>query len=55
MILKIGPLKGPSHEIFDLRFFFHQSNPPRPLIHALKYFQIRGVNREYMLIIRYTA
>jgi hypothetical protein len=51
-------LKGPCHEIFDL-FIFHQSTPPRPLIHALKYFRIpfriRGDIREYILIILYTA
>jgi hypothetical protein len=31
------PLKGQCQEVFDLRFF-HQTIPPRPLIHGLKPF-----------------
>ena len=34
-----GQLKGQCHEIFDLHFF-HDSNPPRPLINRLNYFRI---------------
>jgi hypothetical protein len=34
-------LKTQSHEIFDLWFFFHKSNTPRPLINTLNYFRIR--------------
>jgi hypothetical protein len=33
-------LKGQLHEIFDPQFFFHQSTPPRALIHGLKPFRI---------------
>jgi hypothetical protein len=33
-------LKGQYHKIFDPRFFFHQSNPPRPLTNGLKPFRI---------------
>jgi hypothetical protein len=32
--------KGQLHEIFDPRFFFHQSTPPRALIHGLRPFRI---------------
>ncbi len=35
------PLKRQQHEIFDLWFFPHQSNPPGALIHNLKCFRIR--------------
>jgi hypothetical protein len=35
------PLKGQWNEIFDPRFFFHQSTPPRALIHGLEPFCIR--------------
>jgi hypothetical protein len=39
-------LKGPCHEIFDLRWFFHQTTPSGPLTHGLKPFciwlRIRG-------------
>ena len=38
--LLLSPLKGVCHEIFDLHFF-HYSNPSRPLINRLNYFQIR--------------
>jgi hypothetical protein len=37
---RIPILKGHCHEIFDLWFFFHQSNPPRPLIKRLQPFSI---------------
>jgi hypothetical protein len=33
-------LKGQSHEIFDLWFFFRQTVPLGPLIHGLKRFCI---------------
>jgi hypothetical protein len=33
-------LKGQLHEIFDPRFFFHQSTSPMALIHGLKPFRI---------------
>jgi hypothetical protein len=38
----VGPLylKGQCHEIFDPKFFFHQSTPPVALIHGLKPFCI---------------
>jgi hypothetical protein len=37
----LGPLlKGQCHEIFVPRFFFHQTIPPRALIHGLKPFRI---------------
>jgi hypothetical protein len=34
-----GNLKGQCHEVFDPRFF-HQTIPPRGLIHGLKPFRI---------------
>jgi hypothetical protein len=34
------PLKGQCHEIFDPRFFCHQTIPPRALIQGLKLFRI---------------
>jgi hypothetical protein len=33
-------LKGHLREIFDPRFFFHKSTPPKALIHRLKPFRI---------------
>jgi hypothetical protein len=36
----INGLKGQGHEIFDPRFFFHKTIPPRALIHGLKPFRI---------------
>jgi hypothetical protein len=33
-------MKKQYHEIFEL-WFFHHMNPFEPLIHTLKYFQIR--------------
>ena len=33
-------LKGQSNEIFDLQFFFHNSNKPVPLTNGFKYFWI---------------
>jgi hypothetical protein len=36
----IVSLKGQLHEIFDPRFFFHQSTPTRALIHSQRPFRI---------------
>jgi hypothetical protein len=46
-------LKGQLHEIFDHGFFFHQSTPPKALIHGLKpiciWPRIRRENRQYSI------
>jgi hypothetical protein len=52
--LKCQLLNWQSHEIFDPRFFFYQTIPPRALIHALKPFRIwLRIHRENSIIHRW--